>query len=164
MKKSTCWTLLLLGLPGVLGATLPKCCEDAEGNALSDCTCLHDNAVLSDIELTQGSYKHFHWALQDMRRVDVPDAERPEINFRVFSCSGSAHLFVNQLTMMPDPFPTIANHDFNSTVEYAENALRIPIYVASFSVSVYAAETTKFSISAMIDGKPNHRCSPAYFY
>jgi hypothetical protein len=52
---------------------------------------------------------------------------------------------------MPSPFPIPDDYEFNSIYEYDENAIRLEIYVNSFSITAHATENATFEFAAMLD-------------
>jgi len=159
--------LAAFGLYAVQAAGLPRACREGDNyTAISGCTPLFNDTVITDVTVAPGEYKNFHWAVSNYLDLDDASGNRRTITFEVVPCTGSAHLFVRSLTQ---PFPTAESHDFASIKNEEPNSVTLQLLRAHFFVSVQGVapanlasvdpslrtasdEPVRFSIIAKISG------------
>ena len=133
---------------------MPGCGDRHNDPELSNATCLFNNVIFGALHLGRKEKRHFHWRLDTADRkiianLDEDDPER-QLTFRVTTCVGNVHLYVNAL----EDFPTSEKKMFApDDQERALLSIGIPINFMDYFVTVEGiAPSSNFTIAALLGG------------
>ena len=131
---------------------MPGCGDRLNDPLLKNATCLLDNVLFGALELAKDEVMHFHWRLANAERsiisnLDEDDAQRL-LTFRVTTCFGNVHFYVNAL----QDFPTSTKSMFApEKQDKSLLSIGIPVNFVDYFVTVKGiAPQSNFTISALL--------------
>ena len=133
---------------------MPGCGARVTDPSLKNATCLFDNVIFGALQLGAKEKMHFHWYLDAADRAFIAnlDEDDPQrlLTFRITTCFGNVHLYINGLR----DFPT--NEKFMYAPDEQDSALLsigVPINFGEYFVTVEGiAPTSNFTIAALLGG------------